>query len=103
MKLPLTVIVAAALASGLAALAVYRAALAGGVIDGEALGEVPRLVDDFARGESPELTFSLADLPQWATDPVLVDTAGASRDSQQYCGGDDGDDGARDKAARWYG
>lgn len=66
--------------------------------------DIARLPERFARGRTPERTLAIVELPQWQTDPVLVDTAGSYAESRQYCQADGagGDEDAPDKGSLWH-
>lgn len=56
----------------------------------------------FARDRAPAQVFALSDLPQWQTDPILVDTVGSYPDSRQFCGVEGAEETLAAKGRTWF-
>lgn len=80
----------------------YRAGLADAAEERRALSGIPALPAHFARDRVPAQAFALSDLPQWQTDPILVDTVGSYPDSRQFCGVEGSEDTLAAKGRTWF-
>ncbi|MBI5510566.1 MAG: DUF3404 domain-containing protein [Deltaproteobacteria bacterium] len=88
-----------AAAAGLA----YRASGEAALSDRDAAAQISELPARFTRSHLPDFELSLAALPQWSSDPVLVDKAGAYVESRQYCHEDQaGTEPSPGKDAVWH-
>jgi len=94
------ILFAAALCLAVAALLAHRESVEATLPSSEALIRLEDAPEEFVRDRSPELQLSLQDLPQWRSDPVLVDPAGTYVESQQYCADEEY---SNDKGALWHG
>jgi len=83
-----------------AALVTHRASIEATLPSPEALLRLEEAPEVFVRDRTRELQFSLQELPQWRSDPVLVDPAGTYVESQQYCAEEEY---THDKGALWHG
>lgn len=68
-----------------AAVVTWRSSAVEALADPGLLRGLPDLPARFARDTEPAFEFSIEDLPQWQSDPVLVDKVGTYVDSRQFC------------------
>ncbi len=100
MRLSLTLF-GLALCVAAAAIVTHRASVEAGLPTQEAVDRLDEAPESFSRLREPELTLALEQLPQWRTDPVLVDPEGTYIESQQYYCAED--EYVPDKGFLWHG